>query len=288
MVPGGSAGNANERGANVGLRTDRDWRGYDEVAEAYERVQAPRTASVAADLVELARPPRGGRVLDVGAGTGSSTEAIQAAVGEEGLAVGVDSSLGMLAVAARVHPELRLVAAEAIDLPFPDATFDSVVGNFVIAHFTKYETALFDLLRVLKRGGSLAVSAWSEREDEFQRTWRELAEGVATHELLQDALDRAIPWEGRFSDAKRLDDALRQAGLHPVSVERREYRFQLSREDYVAGRETATSGRFLRDMLGEEGFRAFGERARQVFADRFPDPLTDFRDVLLAVGTKPA
>jgi trans-aconitate methyltransferase len=147
---------------------------------------------------------------------------------------------------------------------------------------------LFDILRVLKPGGRLAVSAWSEREDEFQRTWRELVEGVTTHELLQDALDRAIPWEVRFRDPKRLEEALRDAGLHPVSVERREYRFQMSRDDYVLGRETATSGRFVRDMLGEEGFRAFGERARAVFAERFPDPLTDFRDVLLAVGTKPA
>jgi hypothetical protein len=81
---------------------------------------------------------------------------------------------------------------------------------------------------------------------------------------------------------------LRGAGLHPVSVERREYRFQISREEYIAGRETAASGRFVRDMLGEDGFRAFGERVRAAFAERFPEQLTDFRDVLLAVGTKPA
>jgi ubiquinone/menaquinone biosynthesis C-methylase UbiE len=288
MVPAGSASNANERGTNVGVRTDHDWRGYDDVAEPYDHSQAPRTAVVAADLVRLAHVPEGGRVLDVGAGTGSSTDPAQQAAGPAGLAVGVDSSLGMLAVAARVHPDLRLAAAEAIDLPFSDATFDAVIGNFVISHFTKYETALFDILRVLKPGGRLAVSAWSEREDEFQRTWRELVEGVTTHELLQDALDRAIPWEVRFRDPKRLEEALRDAGLHPVSVERREYRFQMARDDYVLGRETATSGRFVRDMLGEEGFRAFGERARATFAERFPDPLTDFRDVLLAVGAKPA
>jgi ubiquinone/menaquinone biosynthesis C-methylase UbiE len=270
----------------MGVRTERDWRGYDDVAEAYEQVQAPRTAQVAADLVALTRPPAGGRVLDVGAGTGSSTEAAQEAVGPNGLASGVDSSLGMLAVAARVRPHLRLAAAEAIDLPFRDGTFDAVIGNFVISHFAKYDTALFDMLRVLKPGGRLAVSAWSEREDEFQRAWRELVEGVTTHELLQDAHDRAMPWEERFREPARLEETLRDAGLHPVSVERREYRFHMSREDYVAGRETAASGRFLRDMLGEEGFRAFGERARKVFAERFPDRLTDFRDVLLAVGTK--
>src|SRR5205823_6809042 len=139
MVPGGSVSNANERGSQVGLRTDRDWRGYDDVAETYERVQTPRAVQVATDLVALARPPDGGKMLDVGAGTGSSTQAAQETLGSPGLAVGVDSSLGMLAVAARVRPETRLVAAEAIDLPFHDATFDTIIANFVIAHFTRYE-----------------------------------------------------------------------------------------------------------------------------------------------------
>src|SRR5256885_36272 len=84
-----------------------------------------------------------------------------------------------------------------------------------------------------------------DREDEFQRTWRELVEGVTTHELLQDAHDRAMPWEERFRDPARLEETLRGAGLHPVTVQRREYRFRLSRDDYVAGRETTASGRFL-------------------------------------------
>ena len=272
----------------MGLRTERDWRGYDEVAETYERVHATHTAEVAADLVELSRPPEGGRVLDVGAGTGSSTEAGQKAVGPQGVVVGVDPALGMLGVAVRVRPDLRFAAAEAIDLPFKDAGFDAVIANFVLSHFTKYETALYDMLRVLKPGGRLAASSWSEREDEFQRTWRELVEGVTTHELLQDSHDRAMPWEERFRDPARLEETLRGAGLHPVTVQRREYRFRLSRDDYVAGRETTASGRFLHDMLGDEEFRSFGERARRLFAERFPDVITDFRDVLLAVGTKPA
>jgi ubiquinone/menaquinone biosynthesis C-methylase UbiE len=288
IVPGESERGALAAHRDVGVRTERDWRGYDDVAETYERVQAPRTAEVAADLVELAQPLRGGRVLDVGAGTGSSTEAAQRAVGPDGIAVGIDSSLGMLGVGARARQGLRLAAGEAIDLPFRDAAFDVVVANFVLSHFTRYDTALFDMLRVLKPGGRLAVSAWSEREDEFQRTWRDLVEDVTTHDLLRDALDRAMPWEERFRDPARLEETLRGSGLHPVTVQRREYRFRLSRDDYVAGRETTASGRFLRDMLGDQEFRSFGERARRVFAERFPEVLTDFRDVLLAVGSKPA
>jgi hypothetical protein len=40
-------------------------------------------------------------------------------------------------------------------------------------------------------------------------------------------------------------------------------------------------------MLGPAGYEALMQRARAVFAERFADPLNDFREVLFAVGTKP-
>ena len=47
------------------------------------------------------------------------------------------------------------------------------------------------------------------------------------------------------------------------------------------------TGRFVREMLGENDWAAFTwERVRATFAERFPDPLHDRRDVLLAIGTK--
>ena len=88
--------------------------------------------------------------------------------------------------------------------------------------------------------------------------------------------------------ADGLEGALREAGLRPVQVELREYRFVMSLDDYVDGRTTAVSGRFLRDMLDDEAWGSFLDRARAVFRERFPDPLTDFRQVNLAVATKPA
>jgi ubiquinone/menaquinone biosynthesis C-methylase UbiE len=264
-----------------------DWRLYDTVAEDYERSLAQRTLVPGRDLIALAEPAPGARVLDVGTGTGVVARAAEEIVGPDAVVVGVDTSLGMLTAGLSARPGLRLAVAEAIDLPFRDGSFDLVLANFVVSHFTKYETALFDMIRILRRGGRLAVSAWGPSNDEFMRTWRELAEGVAGRALLADALNRAMPWEERFADRARMQETLRDAGLRPVRVEAREYRFQMSLEDYVVGRETAATGRFLREMLGAAGWESFRRRVRETFRERFPDPLTDFRDVVLAVGTKP-
>ncbi|HCP62483.1 MAG TPA: hypothetical protein DIU14_08460, partial [Actinobacteria bacterium] len=50
-------------------------------------------------------------------------------------------------------------AAEAIDLPFRAATFDVVLSLFVLSHLHRLDTALFDMLRVLRSGGRAGVTA---------------------------------------------------------------------------------------------------------------------------------
>jgi hypothetical protein len=72
-----------------------------------------------------------------------------------------------------------------------------------------------------------------------------------------------------------------------VRTERREYRFVYPLDDYVEGLGTWSTGRFVRSMLGEDGWARFLERAHATFADRFADPVNDFREVWLAVGTRP-
>jgi hypothetical protein len=114
-----------------------------------------------------------------------------------------------------------------------------------------------------------------------------VAEEFAEHGILQDALDGAIPWEERFGNRAALKETLHDAGLRDIWTEVREYRFEMSREDWLAGREITLLGRFLRQMLGPELWEAFRRRAREVFAERVPPMLNDFREVNLAVGHKP-
>jgi len=248
----------------------------------------PRTAPPADDLVELIGIAPGARVLDVGSGTGVAARAAARAAGDAGIVIGADPSVAMLAQAAgRGEPAPRYAAAEAIDLPFRDGSFGFVTGCFVLSHFTRYQTALFDMLRVLASGGRMGLASWGPGDDEFTRAWDSVAEEFAEHEILADARQRAMPWHNFFTDGDRTRDALYEAGLREIRIERREYHYQMSLEEYLDGREATPSGRFLRQMLGDESWPAFRERARQVFHERFPERFNDFRDVVLAVGTRP-
>jgi ubiquinone/menaquinone biosynthesis C-methylase UbiE len=266
-------------------RGRKDWRSYDTVAGTYDRVRTEFHALPAADLVALLAPRAGGRVLDVGTGTGAAALEAAKSVGPEGLVVGLDPSLEMLS-RARDRGLGRVVAGKALDLPFENGAFDAVVASFVVFLFTRYETALFDMMRVVRPGGKVGVTTWGGTEDEFRRTWREVAESFVGKDLLKDAARRASPWEERFSDPRHLHETLREAGLRQVDVQRRDYRFTWSVDDYLAGRETSAAGRFLHDMLGEASWERFRQRVAEEFRSRFADPIGDTSDVILAVGVK--
>ena len=119
-LPGGTsaAPRCSTRSRPVPCRAMDDWRSYDDVAETYERVHAPRFAEVARDLVALAgdRAPATS-VLDVGTGTGVAAQAAADAGATRRWASTNRSGCSRSATAS--GPTLRLAAADAIDLPVP-------------------------------------------------------------------------------------------------------------------------------------------------------------------------
>jgi ubiquinone/menaquinone biosynthesis C-methylase UbiE len=260
-----------------------DWRTYDGVAETYERVHAPRLAEPARDLVAMAGIEARSHVLDLGTGTGAAAGVIRDL---GATVVGVDPSPSMLEVARRAHPGLEVLAGQAIDLPFPDGTFDAVVGNFVLAHFTKVETAMFDIARVTKPGGVIAFTTWTDGRDAFTDTWRELVSAVVPDDMLEQTLTKAIPNHVRFTKRAAVEEALIDAGLRHVRTEPAQYEWRYARDEFVDGLTVWATGRFVREMLGERAWPAFLDRARATFAERFPDPLHDRRDVLLATAVR--
>ena len=283
--PTSSAAPAAARGRGTRtVSTEPDWRSYDGVAVAYARVHAPRTAKPATDLVEMLGVDGGRRALDVATGTGAAARVLAAAGAET---VGIDRSLPMLRVAVAEGGGPTYAGANAIDLPFRNGSFEVVTSCFALSHFTRYETALFDMLRVLARGGRIGVTSWGPSRDEFSVVWTAIAEEFGTRELLRDAHRRAMPWSETLESHTKLRDVLYDAGAREIRLERREYRFPMTAEDYLEARETASTGRALHDLLGDTLWERFRERTRAEFAERFPSTFNDFREVNLAVGTKP-
>ena len=265
-----------------------DWRTYDDAAPDYAEVWEPLTAGAAHDLVELTGPTASERLLDIGTGTGVVLEEAEKAMGSgAGSSVGVDRSVPMLQAARRARPSAPIAAADVIDLPFRDATFDVVTANFVLHHFADHRTALFDMLRVLKPGGRMGLSVWGPNPDEYRKAWNELVETAVGPELLNDAVEQATPGRERFAERERFEQDLYDAGLRHLRVETREYRRHIPLHDLVRQLEIGALGRFVHSMLGDADWEAFRAHAEQVFAERFADPLTDFNDAYVALGAKP-
>jgi phosphatidylethanolamine/phosphatidyl-N-methylethanolamine N-methyltransferase len=101
----------------------------------------------------------GGRILEVGVGTGISLPYYSSRTS----IVGIDISEPMLKVARRrvVDSQLshveRLEVMDAEDLEFPDASFDVVVAQYVVNTVPHPEVALDEFLRVLRPGGELVI-----------------------------------------------------------------------------------------------------------------------------------
>lgn len=262
-----------------------DWRSYDEVAERYELIHAPRFAQPAGDLVSMAGIRSGQRVLDVGTGTGIAAAAASS-VGATRV-FGIDPSAGMLAVAARMRPQIHLARAVAVDLPFPDGSFDVVTANFVIPNQRSHQTALADIIRVLRPGGTFAMSAWGDNRDDLQRAWEEQVAHVLPGRMLDQMREKETPFFTRFADRNFTEEALGRAGFKQLRTQKKDYRFRYGLDEYLDGLEVWRAARFVREMVGETGWQAFRSRTRDAFAERFADPLNDFVSAVLTTAVKP-
>lgn len=100
----------------------------------------------------------GQRVLDLAAGTGSSSLPFAAAGAD---VVACDFSLGMLRVGKRSHPDLDLLAGDALALPFADGVFDAVTISFGLRNVSDVDAALAEMARVTRPGGRLVVCEFS-------------------------------------------------------------------------------------------------------------------------------
>ena len=140
-------------------------------------------------MQQLALRP-GERVLDVATGTGDLALVEAAAVGPEGRVVGVDSCAAMLEVAReRQHGPVDFQEGDAMDLGFPDASFDVVTIGFGLRNVADRGRALREFGRVLRPGGRLMVLDFSTPTS---KSLKALHDGL--YFGVMPKLGRAVAW----------------------------------------------------------------------------------------------
>ena len=138
---------------------------FDGVAKRYDRTNTVLSGGNdllwRAATVRAVAPQQGERILDIAAGTGTSSVALQK---NGARVVAVDFSPGMIAEGRRRHgsvPGLSFVEANATALPFADDEFDAVTMSFGLRNVDEPRKALAELLRVTKPGGRLVICEFS-------------------------------------------------------------------------------------------------------------------------------
>ena len=135
--------------------------GWERQAPTYDDVISRVTSRLVGPLLDAAGVQPGSRILDLATGPGY---AAAAAAGLGAAVVGVDAAPAMVELARRLHPTVEYRVAQAEALPFEDDAFDAVVGNFVVAHLSRPERAVSELVRVLHGGGRVAPTTWDQAD----------------------------------------------------------------------------------------------------------------------------
>ena len=135
---------------------------FDDVASRYDLTNDVLTFGLARSwrrtVADSVAAGPGERVLDLAAGTGTSSMAFTRHGAE---VVAGDISTGMLTEGRRRHPKIDFIYADAMDLPFADGGFDVVTISFGIRNVHDVDLALTEMLRVLKPGGRLVICEFS-------------------------------------------------------------------------------------------------------------------------------
>lgn len=135
---------------------------FDDVAARYDLTNdvlslwQDRIWRVATHTAVGAKP--GQRILDLAAGTGTST-AVWADAGID--VVACDFSPGMLAVGRKRRPDIPFIAGDAMCLPFAADSFDAVTISFGLRNVADVPKALGEMYRVTKPGGRIVITEFS-------------------------------------------------------------------------------------------------------------------------------
>ena len=157
--------------ADLGKEPDEVSAMFDGVARRYDLLNdllsLGRTKAWRKVATAIIEPKPGMRILDIAAGTGSSSRPLADAGAE---VISLDFSKGMLDAGRKRHPDLTFVQGDALALTFKENEFDVTTISFGLRNTSDTSKALQESLRVLKSGGRMVVVEFSQPTNRIFRT----------------------------------------------------------------------------------------------------------------------
>lgn len=240
------------------------------IPQIYEHLLVPLIfAPYARDLAAQIAQVRPWRLLETAAGTGVLTRALAAQLPAESSITATDLNDPMLAQAKAALPDPRIAwrQADALALPFDDASFDVVACQFGVMFFPDRVKGYAEARRVLAPGGRLFFNVWDRLED------NEFAD-VVTQALAEVFPDDPPRFMARtphgYHDQGLIRSDLERAGFVDIAIEAVDHvsRAPSPREPAVAYCQ-GTPWRSEIEARGAPGLEAATDKAEEALKLRF-------------------
>ncbi|MBN2881215.1 class I SAM-dependent methyltransferase [Candidatus Woesearchaeota archaeon] len=132
---------------------------YDEISKGYDELykdEQLKKLTFASEQFIVS-----GRILDVGCGTGISSNFFSCDTG-------LDPSKGLLEIAKQKYPYINFVCGFAEKMPFKDSEFDFAISFTASQNFTNIKSAVSEFARVTKKGFLITILKNSAKKDELK------------------------------------------------------------------------------------------------------------------------
>ena len=186
---------------------------YDTVAEVYDHhYDQPRGRCYHTHISTyiMSALPKGGKLLDIGCGTGLFVERYIEAGGS---AIGLDISSKMIEKARRRCIACDYTLGTGEKIPFCDNSFDAVCSLLVFSYVKDPETMLNEAYRVLKPGGKIAICTLGKKL---------LTRGIPVIYLISEKMNVnhvvMKDFGEHYYDREEMDGLFTQAGFSDISV----------------------------------------------------------------------
>jgi len=210
--------------ANLNKDPDDVSKMFDDVAHRYDflndLLSLGRTKAWRRFVTAIISPKPGMKILDIAAGTGSSSKPL---VDKGADVIALDFSEGMLAAGRKRHKDIKFQQGDALNLPFAENRFDVTTISFGLRNTSDTTAALKDALRVTKKGGRIVVCEFSHPTNKvfrfiylkyLMRALPVIAKRISKNPAAYIYLAESIQaWPNQSS----LAQVMRQAGWETVS-----------------------------------------------------------------------